>query len=443
MLPNPFRRLTKDRRGGVAMMVAIMGAMLIAFAGLGVEVSNALSTQRRMQAAADSAAISAANAQSIGFPSPYTQEGFAMAKADGFTSGQTLGCPTTTATQFVYVGTPCPPSAFAGQPGYVQAWIEQPFTLQLAHIVFPGNFVLHGRAVAKAPSQTNASCTLALQTTGTTITASGNGTITYGGCSIAANSTSANAINTNGTNSLIVGTGVYTGGTENWGSMNIAISGSPNTPCTSTNTNCQGPAAPRINPFADLTVPTCGSYNNVPGGNSVTIGTVGASVNCYNGFTINGNQSVDLVPGTYVINGSIKMTSPGGSLTCSTCVAGTSGVTIFLVGSNATVDLEGGTTNLIAQSTGPAPGVLFYSAATCSGGNCAKLTGGSTMTLQGAIVLPNQDLKFAGNTSTSASSICTVLIANTMTFTGTSNVGSTNCSAFNTTPVLSPGTLVE
>jgi len=437
MLPNPFRRLTKDRRGSVAMMIAIMGAMLIAFAGLAVEVSNALSTQRKMQAAADSAAISAANAQSIGFPSPYTQEGFAIAAADNFTSGQTLGCPATTATQVVYVGIPCDgPNAL--QPGYVEALIKVPFTLQLAHVVFPGNFVLHGRAVAKAPTQTGGSCTLALQGTGTTITASGNGTITYGGCSIAANSTSANAINTNGTNSLIVGTGVFTGGAESWGSMNIDISGSPNVPCSSSNPSCVGPAAPRINPYADLTAPTCGSYQNTP--NSGTIGTVGATVNCYTSITLNNSKSIDLVPGTYVINGTVKMT--GGSLTCSTCVAGTSGVTIFLVGNNATVDIQGGTTSLVAQPTGPAPGVLFYTAGTCSG-SCANLTGGPTMTLQGAIVLPNQDLKFAGNTSTSPSSICAVLVANTMTFTGTSNVGSSNCSTFNTKPILNPGTLVE
>src|SRR5579862_3156672 len=103
MLPNPFRRLTKDRRGGVAIMVAIMGAMLIAFAGLSVEVFNALQDQRHMQSAADSAPLAAATASFTGSPNPYQDGGYTVTGNAGFTSSN-HDC---TSTDTVYVGAPC------------------------------------------------------------------------------------------------------------------------------------------------------------------------------------------------------------------------------------------------------------------------------------------------------------------------------------------------
>ena len=61
-----------------------------------------------------------------------------------------------------------------------------------------------------------------------------------------------------------------------------------------------------------------------------------------------------------------------------------------------------------------------------------NLTGGGTQNFGGAIYLPKANLSFSGGNGTSTS--CTKIIADTLTFTGTSNV-QVNCSALGTATI--------
>ena len=61
-----------------------------------------------------------------------------------------------------------------------------------------------------------------------------------------------------------------------------------------------------------------------------------------------------------------------------------------------------------------------------------SLTGGGTQNFGGAIYLPKAHLKFSGGNGTSTS--CTKLIADTITFTGTSNV-QVDCAALGTASI--------
>jgi Flp pilus assembly protein TadG len=59
-VPPIWARFSRDRRGAVAVAVAILLPVLIGFAGIGIEVGLWFAVQRQNQSAADAAAISAA-----------------------------------------------------------------------------------------------------------------------------------------------------------------------------------------------------------------------------------------------------------------------------------------------------------------------------------------------------------------------------------------------
>jgi hypothetical protein len=65
-------------------------------------------------------------------------------------------------------------------------------------------------------------------------------------------------------------------------------------------------------------------------------------------------------------------------------------------------------------------------------GTAFNLTGGGTQNFGGAIYLPKANLSFSGGNGTTTS--CTKIIADTVTFTGTSNV-QVNCSALGTAAI--------
>jgi hypothetical protein len=167
-------------------------------------------------------------------------------------------------------------------------------------------------------------------------------------------------------------------------------------------------------------------------------------VNYFKDVSLTGGKSLTLAPGTYVI-ASTKNNSPALNVSGGSTLTGL-GVTIFLAGTVPTVNIQSNANvNLVAPtaaqaaSTGGTKGLLFYSNSSGS----SSFMGGGSMTLQGAIDLPNQDITFGGNTSTAAAQQCTVIVSKTMTFSGATNIGSSGCSALGTQTVANPGTLIE
>jgi hypothetical protein len=417
--------LAADRRGAVAIMVALMILVLMGFVSLGVEIVMMLKTQRGMQSAADDAAISAALAAQLGFPTPYSAEAFALAAAEGFVNRRNN----------VTVAVNSPPTAgnYAGANGYVEVLITQPRSLMLAQAFHRAQIMLHGHAVAALP--TSPSCSLALATSGSgTVTANGGASIVYNNCSLSANSTAADAVKANGGGAgkgTITATNLYVGGSPGYsisGGGSIVAGGAA---CP--NPACYSAAQSTLNPYAATVVPPAVGCTSVKSTKKVTI-----TPGCYNSISLTGGDQLTLKPGTYVINGTLSVAG-GATLTC-TCVAGSSGVTIFLTGSSSVSIASNSTVTLLAPPKGSANGgLLFYSNA--AGGS--SFNGGATMRLTGAIVMPNQNITFAGNTSVSLGSVCTVLIGNTLTFSGNTTLATTDCAAFGTNPPFQPAVLSE
>jgi hypothetical protein len=95
------------------------------------------------------------------------------------------------------------------------------------------------------------------------------------------------------------------------------------------------------------------------------------------------------------------------------------------IGSNAIIDLT-------APTAGSTKGIVIYGDRKMPAGTAFNLTGGGTQNFGGAIYLPKANLSFSGGNGTSTS--CTKIIADTLTFTGTSNV-QVNCSALGTATI--------
>ena len=90
-----------DKRGIVAMQVAILLIAIIGCVVLGTEILVLLLVSRQMQSAADTVALAAATAKAVGHPTSYAQDVASVAAATGFFNGQndatvTINTPYTT-----------------------------------------------------------------------------------------------------------------------------------------------------------------------------------------------------------------------------------------------------------------------------------------------------------------------------------------------------------
>ena len=135
-------------------------------------------------------------------------------------------------------------------------------------------------------------------------------------------------------------------------------------------------------------------------------------------------EPLTLNPGIYYFYGANLQVSGNATITGS-------GVTLVFTGSNtagwgsATIGSNANVT-LTAPTSGTTQGIVMYSDRNMPVGTAFNLEGGGTQNFSGAIDLQKVALKFAGGNGTTTS--CTQIIADTITFTGSSNV-QVNCPA--------------
>jgi hypothetical protein len=107
-----------------------------------------------------------------------------------------------------------------------------------------------------------------------------------------------------------------------------------------------------------------------------------------------------------------------------------------------TIDFAAGAdVTFSAATTGDLAGILFFGDRNTTGNLVHNLTGGSTMDLDGISYFPAQDVQFSGGTNLDATS--SLLIADTVTFTGNSEVGDFQGSATQSNNNLIAAILVE
>jgi len=378
-------------------IVAFILPILIGFTAVAVEGGLWYADHHQLRNIADSSALAAGWARYDGIDE--NQAASTAATPVGFNAN----------TDDIQVNSPPTLGAYKNDAASIEIIVHRARTLILAQVLMPnGAMSIRARSVVQLKPNSGV-CVLALDKTASgAIGNQGSATVNFNGCGVTVNSNSASALTLGGASLLNVDWTQVTGGivTNGGGTLD-----SVQAPITG--------AAPRPDPWASLAMPassSCSQTNYQTSGPS----TLNPGRYC-SGLQFSKNSTTTLNPGTYVIDGGSFSVNGGATVTGN-------GVTIVMTGSGsnyATVTINGGANvTLTAPSSGTYAGIAFMQNPNAPTSGSNKFNGGSTMSINGVIHIPNQNVQFAGgNTSGNA---CTRLVADTITFTGNASLGN-NC----------------
>jgi Flp pilus assembly protein TadG len=376
------------QRGQVLTLGALAMTGMMGFTALSLDVGNLYYQKRLMQTAADAAAVSGAYEVIYGSGDTQTAA-LTSASENGFSNG--------VKSVAITVNNPPASGAYAGNSEAVEVIINAPEPTYFARALGINDVSMSARAVARVVSSSYGVYVLDPHASSAlgTLSLSGGATITAN-TGIIVDSDSSSALSVSGGATLTAsGIGVAGGYTDGGG-------GSINpTPVTG--------VAPVQDPLAALPAPSYGScdYTNYSVGNGNQV-SLSPGVYC-GGMQIGGGATVSFSPGTYILNGGGMTVSNGAS------VSG-SGVTFYnTAGSGQTFApmsiTGGGTINLSAPTSGTYEGILAFQDRNISSTATNTFDGGSNLTINGAIYMPDGSVVFSGGSSTAA---YTILIADTV-----------------------------
>lgn len=454
-----FSSLLRDQRGAAVVTLAVSFTGIAGLAGLGTEGANWYLTQRAMQGAADAAAHSAATAKSNGAgQTAFTATGKSVAANFNFSSSNGAT---------VTVNSPPASGSHTSDGNAIEVVISEPMPRYLSGMFMSTGPTIKARSVALANvSLTAPACVVTLDhNSEKSLDTSGNPALSFNGCSLFVDSAGPNAANMSGSASIHAKAAYVVG----------SVSGSGLTTTDGTKTGVD----PIKDPYASVSAPTgittpCVGPNNYHFSGNGTYPEAG-SCKFSGGLKVDGGSTLNLCPGTYVIDGgsvdlqggavlnappTATTTPPMSSAVCGSNTTG--GVTIFLTnsttggnpatvgfGANAVVNLTAPTpTNCTSSGNCATTGIaLFQDRVTCSGSTSAcanNLTGGTAQNITGAIYFPNNSLNYSGNNSTGAGAPpCTQLVAYQITFTGNSQFNNSCTTAGTQTIGVMASQLVE
>lgn len=407
-LTASFRRhakhLAQDRSGAYVIITALALPAVVGSFGFMSEVATWYSAKQLQQDAADSAAISAAIALSAG-------ESSLIATARGI-SGK-YGYVNNDSTVRVSFNSPPATGPNSTNKSAVEVIIQVNQPATFSTMFGMSGLAIKARSVAIAGSSTSA-CVLALGTNVVNeLIFQGNVSMNFEGCSINGNAPNSQSMYTGGSVVVKAGAVKLAGGL--YGSA---------TPTTTSPDGISQYGAPTPDPYATRNMPMIPSscdYTNFKASGTVTLNP---GIYC-GGITIASNANVTLNPGVYYMaSGSLSMTSTNAVVT------GTGVTFVFTTQSGASsyavATVTGGTFNVTAPTTGAMAGIVMYQDRNAPQLQTFKMTGGAGLTLGGAVYLPQAALTFSGGASTTG---CTQLVANALSFSGTTNLA-LKCSGY-------------
>lgn len=418
---RPVQWLTTLWRGNEGTVLATFGLALpvtIGVLGLSVESGLWYAGKRALQTQADAAARSGAFERARGNPGNVSAAALRDAERNGFINVS----PATFA-----VHNPPISGSRIGSAGAVEVVLSRPESLLFAHY-FLDTLAISARAVAIV-DVTGTACVLALHPTlGSAITNQGNVTVDLDGCTIAANSNHAKAID-------ITGSG-YIKAESLWTAGNYYFSGSASMDLAK---------PPMVNawalddPYKDVTIPSFGSCD-VTNASYSNVTMINPGVYC-NGLAFGSNANVTLNPGTYYIDKGDLQIAASARLRCA-CVAPGDGVTFVLTSSTApgqigVADVRGGADVLLGAPTDPSDpftGLLIYQDPRAPSNGVNSLNGGASMSLSGAVYFSKQVVRWSGANGPSAPT-CTQVVASNIVFIGNATINNTGCESMGVKPI--------
>jgi Flp pilus assembly protein TadG len=390
-LVRGLRWVWRNESGQSTLIITFLfGVLLFAFLAVGIDAGYIFQVHRRAQAAADAAAVAAAEAKISGNSDYMQTAAETIAAMNGMDHAALINPAKITVNLKPTSGN------YAGNSSYVEVIVTKPTQTSFLGFLNPAGSLMSvsARAVAGGGS-TAPTCICLMNSTGNDLGLSNNAQINAPTCGVVDDSASSNAVTITGSaglNALSLGTVSTT-----WNnSSNINNSGY----ISSTTKVVQGIAACSTTVSAPVLPSGITCYDNPINGWTERNGYSGKftlpydtetttnSVLCLNSLDTSQSSSVTFSPGiTYYIKGSF--TTGGGAPLTGSNVS-------FYVGGNISI-ANGVTVNLTApyESDGVTPGTLFY-----ANGTSVSIQGGSTSTLRGLLYAPNADVNLANGTST-------------------------------------------
>ncbi|KAA6461221.1 hypothetical protein DYQ86_13350 [Acidobacteria bacterium AB60] len=361
----------KDDRGQALMLTGVGFTMLLACTALALDTGVAFRAKRRLQVAADAAAVAGALDYLYSASSTSAiSAGKAASSANGFTdSGGDDGGGAIS----VSVSVPPTDGPNAGSAGFVEAIVSKKVGTYFMGIAGYKNITVKARAVAGVPTAGQA-CIWIMAPSGPALHLSGKYDIEATGCGIYVNSNTSDAF----------------GDTGNAGKVNAkfldVVGNSP--PAHQTNpTPATINAAPRKSPWGNITGPTPTNGGCTTTDSATTSLTTAPSAPglgkaiCYTNSVTIGN-GVTLGAGTYMFENGVTIAT---------------GATVTI--NSGTIDIYGGTLNQNSNSllniTAPTSGTYNGIAIMQPAGNTNQLQvqfGSNNQTLDGYIYAPGAEV---------------------------------------------------
>ena len=422
----------KRQRGSIMILGTLCLTALFGMLGLTFDAAYMYHVRRAAQTAADAGAKAASIELQNGSSNVTVA---AQVKAETSTNGFTDGVNRVTIT----VNQPPVGGNYSGSANAVQVIVTQPITTSFMQVLGISNAQVVAEAVGGLQSGQN--CIYALNASANNaFVESGGSSNLQANCGVVVDSSASQAFVVSGgatfsaSSVSVVGGVSDTSGTDKCGS-NCTVTNSPYAPVTGTTAEAD--------PLKNVTEPTVGActYTNLgtlTGGSaapSVTPpitgnGTAGnpfvlSSGTYCNGIHISAAYAT-LGSGTYILNGT-SGSNNSLAITGTSNVAG-SNLTFFLTATSGNnykaVQISGGsTTNFSAPTSGTLSGMLFFLDRTLTGVNSndqETLSGGSSMTLTGALYFPLDNLVVSGGSSANPDYL--IIVADTLTFSGGSTM---------------------
>jgi len=405
--------ISLDRRaaasGQVMVLICLAMVTIMGLIGLVADVGSLQAQKQRLQIAADSAALAAAQEFSYG---DSVAAGKADAATNGFTNGQN--------GIVVAINNPPLSGPNAGKSGYIEAIVTRPEPTFFLRVLGLTTISLSAPAVSGVGNGPN--CIYVLDpSAASAMNLNGNINI-QSGCGLLVDSSSSSGLFVNGNISVTASTIGVVGGYSSNGNVTWAP------------TPKKGILA-ASDPLAYVQAPSYGAcgYNSFSlSGNYGSSGSpyvMNPGVYC-GGMSFNGNFYLKFNSGTYVIaggginvNGNATMTGTGVTFYNTIGSGGYKGIIL-----NGNVVL-----NLSAPTSGTLSGILFYQDRTIPAGSAGSIiNGNSGSTIDGALYFPTTTLTYNGNSSTNGYSI---IVADKWIANGNSNLKNNYTSLASGSPI--------
>jgi hypothetical protein len=407
-------RVDRSRRGFVMVTMLCGMVALLALVGLAVDVGYEEYLKTCMQTAADAAAVGGVQELRASGGTNLVAAAKADASANGFTDGG----------RSVTVTVNNPPSTgyYTADNGAVEVTISQSVPTFFMSVVGIATGTVQARAVARLGSSPN--CFYALSPTGSGAFSASGGVTVQISCGAVINSSNSSALSVSGGSHVTASSISVVGGASISGGSVV----SPNPVLGSSASS---------DPFAALPSLTRGSCDHTNFGVSGGATTTVSEGTYCGGISISGGSRVTFNSGTYFLVGGGLSVSGGSSISGSGLLFYNTRAAGYGYGA---ISLSGGCSiNLSARTTGTYAGILFFQDRAVASGTGSSFSGGSSSTLAGALYFPTTSVSYSGGSSAAY----TIVVANTVSFSGGSTLNNDYSSLPGGSPIRGSTTLSE